>query len=1086
MIKQNHGVTWLLVTCTLIGLVASTQNEKRLTSNNSTTSSNTLATSKKDSSAKNGTAEFVRLHRRAPRFDTAGSSPWVRVYNRPPGSKTDSFFNYETRGNTSAHTSGEAWSGFEENVLKDNAPAAKEDLNAQVQDILRVKPKGKNSALSNTKIKTPEIQQEIPQGKTVSPPTKTPQTTVSSAPVNNDAQKKGYIAWSSNDGASPSRWASNDAADSESKDPTPAIEETITTKDGNRWKVVGKGGEGWEVVDDKGAVEWKIEYDDGEWRVTSTGNAPNDVEWADPEYVWGPSDGSLSEDDEYNSWPADDYGYTPPWIDPQTYVPDYGNYSWPKKGDDIQKPASAKDEARQDPSSGWQDPVGQQTSFKEPVPYGTRRRTLPEKTRVNSAERRTSNENAETADHSVDTEPPQADQPTPGKSWRPSGTIIGASPEWVEGYGSNAWEGDNSGWNAGYGRETWIAENKDYPSGQWVPKPGPGQIKTNINENSEGNAKTPIRAWGTGYGSKTWKGSEWNSNVVWKTGFGGPLPWSDDNSTWKFPDSDTKLNDLNKNKRPPVWSQPVPSTESTADAGRRESGSTEKKPDAVDTKRLIRPFNRGNNLRKTPPHRRTEGESWGDDSSTGGVVWKEDIQPPAGQSPTKVDGSQSNTWQPVGWRISGPSGKQKDTVTSWKSGRPNKSSNLISVLWKTGTDIPSDAVPAEWDRTQFPNSNSDGTPAWNFDGCKMTIKCGSKTPDVSDDSIDINTPPSTQGDTYPPPTESPPSNVGKSWKPPKSWRPPSWEQPSPPSGMRWKSPPPTVPTTSVPWKSPPTSPSVAWKSPPSLPPSVTWEQPTPSMSWRKPTPPSTAWRQPPSSKIWKQPTPPPTLTWTEQTPDSPSVSWNSPPPMRWKRPGRKPTKSWKPPPTKSWKPPIGPSQTWTPAIATPAPDVFPPQTKPDCKDGTPQPTAPPSIEDNDDDTGPPQIIIITKLPNGLKPPGVADDSDTKDTAKPPSGPWIFPPRKGSPKGGKTRKDKKVPVGGSVNRWPARPPKRNSKPSNKQKGWPKGMLPPNFGWTSNSLRRSTTKKPVMISGWKPSDNTKPKTWRQMLKKLINGR
>ncbi|KFM81659.1 hypothetical protein X975_07225, partial [Stegodyphus mimosarum] len=308
----------------------------------------------------------------------------------------------------------------------------------------------------------------------------------------------------------------------------------------------------------------------------------------------------------------------------------------------------------------------------------------------------------------------------------------------------------------------------------------------------------------------------------------------------------------------------------------------------------------------------------------------------------------------------------------------------------------------------------------------MTIKCGSKTPDVSDDSIDINTPPDTQDDTYSPSTESPPSNAGKSWKPPKSWRPPLWEQPSPPSGIRWKSSPPTVPTTSVPWKSPPTPPSVGWKSPPSLPPSVTWEQPTPSMSWKKPTPPSTAWKQPPHSKIWKQPTPPPTLTWTEQTPASPSVSWNSPPPMRWKRPGRKPTKSWKPPPTKSWKPPVGPSQTWTPAIATPAPDVFPPQTKPDCKDDTPQPTAPPNIEDNDDDTGPPQIIIITKLPNGLKPPGIADDSDTKDTAKPPSGPWIFPPRKGSPKGGKTRKDKKVPVGGSVNRWPALPPKRNSK------------------------------------------------------------
>ncbi|GFT45080.1 uncharacterized protein TNCV_2861051 [Trichonephila clavipes] len=94
--------------------------------------------------------------------------------------------------------------------------------------------------------------------------------------------------------------------------------------------VVGEGGEdGWQVVDDKGDVEWKIEYDDGEWRVTSTGEIPVDAEWADPEYIWGPDDGSLSEEDEYNSWSADDYAYSP-WVDPVVYVRGIGNNTWPK------------------------------------------------------------------------------------------------------------------------------------------------------------------------------------------------------------------------------------------------------------------------------------------------------------------------------------------------------------------------------------------------------------------------------------------------------------------------------------------------------------------------------------------------------------------------------------------------------------------------------------------------------------------------------------------------------------------------------------------------------------------------------------
>lgn len=94
--------------------------------------------------------------------------------------------------------------------------------------------------------------------------------------------------------------------------------------------MIGEGGdEGWQVVGDKGDVEWKIEYDDGEWKVTSTGDVPVDAEWVDPDYVWGPADGPLNEDDEYNSWAADDYAYTP-WVDPGAYVRGVGNHSWPK------------------------------------------------------------------------------------------------------------------------------------------------------------------------------------------------------------------------------------------------------------------------------------------------------------------------------------------------------------------------------------------------------------------------------------------------------------------------------------------------------------------------------------------------------------------------------------------------------------------------------------------------------------------------------------------------------------------------------------------------------------------------------------
>lgn len=349
----------------------------------------------------------------------------------------------------------------------------------------------------------------------------------------------------------------------------------------------------------------------------------------------------------------------------------------------------------------------------------------------------------------------------------------------------------------------------------------------------------------------------------------------------------------------------------------------------------------------------------------------------------------------------------------------------------------------------------------------MAIKCGSTESDKSDDSNNQKIPPDSSFETSLAPTDAPPTTlaqawpakqfIGKSWgPPPKNWRPP---------------------------------PNKSWKSPPTK----SWRPP--KKSWKPPTSP------PPTPTVTE--TPPPTLVWTEPTP-APTIKWPAPPPApkQWKQRRPRPSKSWKPPPTKSWRPPATkswrrpsptkswkpppPGKNWQPSIATPAPDMWtnPTPTKPDCKDVTEVawPTAGP---DTDDDASPPQIIIITKLPGGSKsgPPPATDKGDTKDdNNKPaPGKSWMFPPRKGSPKGGKNRRDK---IGVNVNQWPAKP-KKMSGPGN-YKGWPKGMPPPNFGWPGNNKRRWTTKRPISMPNWIPPKYMKSKSWRQMLKKWMNGR
>lgn len=55
----------------------------------------------------------------------------------------------------------------------------------------------------------------------------------------------------------------------------------------------------------------------------------------------------------------------------------------------------------------------------------------------------------------------------------------------------------------------------------------------------------------------------------------------------------------------------------------KTTNTPSKNPSGVRIKWPIRPINRGNAVRKQPPSRRTEGESWSDDTKTGGVEWQQ-------------------------------------------------------------------------------------------------------------------------------------------------------------------------------------------------------------------------------------------------------------------------------------------------------------------------------------------------------------------------------------------------------------------------------------------------------------------------------
>ncbi|XP_054706763.1 uncharacterized protein LOC129216574 [Uloborus diversus] len=557
-------------------------------------------------------------------------------------------------------------------------------------------------------------------------------------------------------------------------------------KDGSRWKVIGDGGqEGWQVVDDKGDVEWKIEYDQGEWRVTSAGDAPADVEWADPDYLWEPADGSLSEEDDY-SWPVDDYAYVSPWADPGQYVRGSGNYSWPAAGDGnlTGEHVKASGIQVQPINTDWRigNPTGNTNIEKtERIQFGTRHRTQSnDNIRSNPAEDRTDKtEDSDKLDHTdiLPENKPQADEVrTDAKSWNPNAVAVKNGPEWVQGYGSKTWEGDNTGWNVAYGGDTWLAANKDLSSGQWVPKAVAGQVqvlpqKLVVDPGIPGKLENPIRAWGTGYGSKTWKGNEWNSNVVWNTGFGGALPWSADNVTWTFPNNQNEYGYEGENKKPVTWSQPLPNS----NANLNETPGSTLKVDGVRIKWPSRPIS--GTVKKSPPNRRTEGESWGDDSSSGGVVWK--VQKANDTPSNEPTGNKQDLWKSGGdWKAGAQDQDGKAAPVPPKTSAPPKSSNLLSVAWKTTGDSPVDAVPvvrAPWNQVQWPNRDSSNGPTWTFGGCKMTIKCGVPESDDADDSPELNI--SDDSDSSMPPTDAPPVISPKGWpkkqNKEKSWIPPA-------------------------------------------------------------------------------------------------------------------------------------------------------------------------------------------------------------------------------------------------------------------------------------------------------------------------
>lgn len=79
------------------------------------------------------------------------------------GTNGDSFFNYETRGNTSAHTSGEGWDFYRTNSKDVVLPIDRREEKNKVRDILRVKPNLKEK-LANVESK--EKKEVAPKGNT--------------------------------------------------------------------------------------------------------------------------------------------------------------------------------------------------------------------------------------------------------------------------------------------------------------------------------------------------------------------------------------------------------------------------------------------------------------------------------------------------------------------------------------------------------------------------------------------------------------------------------------------------------------------------------------------------------------------------------------------------------------------------------------------------------------------------------------------------------------------------------------------------------------------------------------------------------
>ncbi|GBN86060.1 hypothetical protein AVEN_127602-1, partial [Araneus ventricosus] len=175
--------------------------------------------------------ELVKSQRRAPRYDTADSVPWVRFYNRPPGVKTESYFKYDTRSNTSAHTSGERWDSFRKDKTTEAVPINRRESKTRVQDLLRVKskvttapsPKRQDIAETEASTNAPET--------TTNPPV---QTSTTAAPVKNGTLNKGYIIWSSNDGVPSSGWTFDDQKGKTEKK-QPSVDD-LMPKDGTKWK----------------------------------------------------------------------------------------------------------------------------------------------------------------------------------------------------------------------------------------------------------------------------------------------------------------------------------------------------------------------------------------------------------------------------------------------------------------------------------------------------------------------------------------------------------------------------------------------------------------------------------------------------------------------------------------------------------------------------------------------------------------------------------------------------------------------------------------------------------------------------------